>query len=484
MQYAPTRVHEKFGGFHISSHGYTKNAPDFIFPNRDTPKPYPVLDLNPSARIVSGRMLLRPTRVHEKFGGFWIQTVGEVFFGAYAFAPLHGYVQNLAVFIFPHTDTSKTHLISPFPIRIRPKPTRFHISAHGYAKNAPDFILSNKDTPKSRPVLHPNRQRGVFGGVCNTPLHGYMQNPSGFIFPHTDTPKTHLFLPSPIKIHPKPTRFYTQILGVGHFRGVCNTPLHGYVQNLSGFIFPASEYVKNAPDFTFPDKDTPKNPSGFTPKPSARDISGRMLLRPYTGTPKSRPILGANPLSRFFSGRMQYTPTRVRAKFGGFHISAHIPAKNAPDFTFPNKDTPKTRPVLDPNPRRETFGGVCNTPLHGYVQNLTGFTFPHPDTPKTHLISPSPIRIPPKPARFYTQTVSEGHSGAYAIHPYTDTCKIWRVLGANPCRGTFRGVCNTPLHGYMKNIAGFRPKPPAMLFQGRMQYAPTRIRAKFDGFWA
>ena len=311
-----------------------------------------------------------------------------------------------------------------------------------------------------------------------------MQNPSGFIFPHTDTPKTHLFLPSPIKIHPKPTRFYTQILGVGHFRGVCNTPLHGYVQNLSGFIFPASEYVKNAPDFTFPDKDTPKNPSGFTPKPSARDISGRMLLRPYTGTPKSRPILGANPLSRFFSGRMQYTPTRVRAKFGGFHISAHIPAKNAPDFTFPNKDTPKTRPVLDPNPRRETFGGVCNTPLHGYVQNLTGFTFPHPDTPKTHLISPSPIRIPPKPARFYTQTVSEGHSGAYAIHPYTDTCKIWRVLGANPCRGTFRGVCNTPLHGYMKNIAGFRPKPPAMLFQGRMQYAPTRIRAKFDGFWA
>ena len=111
---------------------------------------------------------------------------------------------------------------------------------------------------------------------------------------------------------------------------------------------------------------------------------------------------------------MQYTPTRVRAKIVRFHISAHGYAKNAPDFTLPNKDTPKTHPVLHLNHRRRTFRGVCNTPLHGYVQNLAGFTFPHPDTPK------------PRP-----------------------------ILGLNRRRGVFRGVCNTPLHGYMKHLAGF-----------------------------
>ena len=128
-------------------------------------------------------------------------------------------------------------------------------------------------------------------------------------------------------------------------------------------------------------------------------------------------------------------PTRIRAKFSGFHISVSGHVKNAPDFTFPNKDTPKPRPVLAANSCRRTFRGVCNTPLHGYVQNLTGFTFPHlntpkthpispfphPNTPKTHPISPIPIRMRPKPARFYTQTVVEGHLGAYAIRPYTGT---------------------------------------------------------------
>ena len=122
-------------------------------------------------------------------------------------------------------------------------------------------------------------------------------------------------------------------------------------------------------------------------------------------------------------GRMQYAPTRVRAKFGGFHISAHEYAKNPPDFTFPNKNAPKTRPVLGANPWRGLFRGVCNTPLHGYVKNLLGFTFPHTDAPKTHPISPFQIRIDPKPARFYTQTVGAGHFGAYTIRPYTGTCK-------------------------------------------------------------
>ena len=139
-----------------------------------------------------------------------------------------------------------------------------------------------------------------------------------------------------------------------------------------GFHISAPEYVKNAPRFTFPNRDTPK----------------------------TRPVLGANPCRGVFQGRMQYAPTRVRAKFGGFHISSYGYTENAPRFTLPNKDSLKTHPVLDPDPWRRTFRGVCNTPLHGCVQNLAGFTFPHPDTPKTYPISPSPIRVRPKPTRF------------------------------------------------------------------------------------
>ena len=189
------------------------------------------------------------------------------------------------------------------PTRVRVKPARFHISAPEYTKNAPDFTFPNRDTPKPRPVLHPNLRRGTF-------------------------------------------------------RSVCFCALHGYAQNLAG----------------------------FRPKPSARD----------------------------FSGRMQYAPTRVRAKFGGFHISTPGYTKNAPGFTLPNKDIPKTRPVLGPNLWRGFFRGVCFCALHGYMKNLAGFIFPHTDTPK--------------PARFYIQT-----------------------FGA----GSFWGVCFC---------------------------APTRVRAKFGGF--
>ena len=117
----------------------------------------------------------------------------------------------------------------------------------------------------------------------------------------------------------------------------------------------------------------------------------------------------------------------------------------------PTRVHPKTCPVLDPNLRRRTFQGVCNTPLHGYVHNLSGFTFPHPNTPKTHPILPSPIRIRPKPRP---------------------------VLGANPCHGAFRGVCNTPLYGYVQNLTSFRRKPSSRLFEGRMLLRPTRIHEK------
>ena len=136
---------------------------------------------------------------------------------------------------------------------------------------------------------------------------------------------------------------------------------------------------------------------------------------------KNPPSFTPNPSARFFSGRMQYAPTRVRAKFGGFHISAYEYVKNAPDFILSNKDAPKTHPissipikdapktspVLHPNRRRGTFWGVCNTPLHGYVHNSSSFIFPHPDTPKTHPILPFPIGIHRKPTRFYAQSVGE-----------------------------------------------------------------------------
>ena len=222
MQYAPTRVYEKFGGFHIPAHGCAKNAPDFTIPNRDTPKTHPVLD---------------PNRRRWTFRGV-------------CNTPLHGYTQKIAW---------------------------FHISAHGCAKNAPDFTHPNKDTPKTCPILHPNRRRGAFRGVCNTPLHVYVQNLTGFIFPHTNTPKTH------------------PILGLnlrrGYLKGVCNTPLHGYTQN----------------------------PPDFRPKPLARNIWRRMLLHPYTGTCKIRPVsyfpIGMHPKPTWF-----YTQTFGEDRLGTYAI--------------------------------------------------------------------------------------------------------------------------------------------------------------------
>ena len=209
MLLRPTRVHAKFGGFHIPAPGYTKNAPDFTLPNKDTPKTHLVLYPNPCRRTFSGRMQYAPTWVRAKFA-------------------------------------------------------RFHISAHGHAKKPSGFTLPNRDTPKPRPVLHPNLRRGYLRGVC-----------------------------------------------------FC-------------------------------------------------------------------------------------APTRVRAKFSGFHISAPGYTKNAPDFTFPNRDTPKTYPVLDPNPWRRTFRGVCNTPLHGYVQNLAGFIFPHTTWRETRRVLDFATRHGTKPGGFWT----------------------------------------------------------------------------------
>ena len=203
------------------------------------------------------------------------------------------------------------------PTRVRAKPVRFHISAHGYVKNAPRFTLPNRDRPKTHPVLGLDLRRGKFRGRM---------------------------LLRPTRVHAKPVRFHISA--------------HGY--------------VKNAPRFTLPNRDRPK----------------------------THPVLGLDLRRGKFRGRMLLRPTRVHAKIDGFHISAHGYAKNAPGFTIPNRDRPKSHPVLYPNLRRCYFRGVCFCALHGYVKNPAGFTFPHPDTPKTHPISPFPIRIRPKPVRF------------------------------------------------------------------------------------
>ena len=235
--------------------------------------------------------------------------------------------------------------------------------------------------PKTRRVLDPNLRRGLFRGVCNTPLHVYVQNPPGFIFPHTDTQKTHPILGA------NPCRRI--------FRGVCNTPLHGYTQKIVWFHIPPPGYVKNAPDFTLPNKDTPKTCPVLHPNRRRRIISGRMLLR----------------------------PTRVRAKPVRFHISAHVPAKNAPDFILSNKDTPKTRPVLHPNLRRGYLSGVCNTPLHGYVQNSTGFRRKSLSQDISGRMQYAPTRIHEKSARFHISAHGYVKNAPDFILPNRDTPK-------------------------------------------------------------
>ena len=157
-----------------------------------------------------------------------------------------------------------------------------------------------------------------------------------------------------------------------------------------------------------------QNLPGFIPKPSSQDISGRMLLRPYTGAPKTRLVLGANPCRRIFGGVCN-TP-----------LHGHV--QNLTGFIFPHPDTPKTHPVLGLNLRRGTFRGVCfctptrvhqkivwfHISAHGCAKNAPDFTLPNRDTPKTHPVSyfhtrmhPKthpisyfPIRIHQKPVRF------------------------------------------------------------------------------------
>ena len=69
------------------------------------------------------------------------------------------------------------------------------------------------------------------------------------------------------------------------------------------------------------------------------------------------------------------------------------------------------------------------------------------------------------------------------LRPYTGTCKT-RPVSYFPTRIHQKRTQFYPSQqGYALNAPDFRPKPSARLFEGRMQYAPTRVRAKFDGFW-
>ncbi len=249
MQYTPTRVRAKFDGFHISAHGYAQNPPDF------RPKP--------SAQDISGRMLLRPTRVRAKFGGFHI--------------PAHDMARNPPDFRPKPSARGFSGRMQYAPTRVRAKFVQFHISAHGYTKNPPDF----RPKPSARG------------------FSGRMQY-------------------APTRVHEKPARFHISAPG----------------------------YVKNAPDFTLPDKDTPK----------------------------TRPVLGANLWRGTFGGVCFCAPTRVRAKFDGFHIPAHGCAENLPDF--------RPKPLA-----RNIWGRMLLRPYTG--------------APKTRRVPHFPIRIHQKRTRFY-----------------------------------------------------------------------------------
>ena len=193
---------------------------------------------------------------------------------------------------------------------------------------------------------------------------------------------------------------------------------------------------------------------------------------------------------------MLLRPTWVRVKIVRFHNSAPGYTQNAPRFTLPNKDTPKSRPVLGANLRRGSFRGVCNTPLYVYMQKLTGFIFPNRDTPKnapdfrpkslaldiSGRMQYASTRVRAKPVRFHIPASGYAKNAPDFTFSNKDTPITRSILDPNLRRGFFRGVCFCALHGYVQNLAGFGLKPSSRLFEGRMQYAPTRIHEKFGGF--
>ena len=163
----------------------------------------------------------------------------------------------------------------------------------------------------------------------------------------------HPISPFPIRICPKPARFYTQTVGAGHFGAYAFAPLPGYMQNLLGFIFPHTDTPQNPPDFTLPNKDAPKSRPVLYLNLRRETFRG-VCNTPLHGYVQNLAGFRRKPLSRDISERMQYAPTQVHEKFGGFHISVSGYAKNQPNFRL----KPSARDISGRMLLR-TYTGTC-----------------------------------------------------------------------------------------------------------------------------
>ena len=123
---------------------------------------------------------------------------------------------------------------------------------------------------------------------------------------------------------------------------------------------------------------------------------------PHLNTPKTRPVLDPNPWRRTFSGRMLLRPTRVRAKFDGFHISAHDMARNPAGFGLCHTTWRETRRVLDFVTRHGAKpGGFWTLPLD-MARNPAGFGLCHTTWRKTRRVFNFATRHSPNPGGFFT----------------------------------------------------------------------------------
>ena len=135
MLLRPTRVHTKFGGFHISAPGYTQNPPDF------RPKPL--------ARNIWGRMQYAPTRVHQKPGGFWTLP--------------HDMARNPTGFGLCHSTWRKTWRVLDFATRHSAKPGGFY-SPQNQNRLYPEARIAHSTGSKGgrgyffRPLTAPTRK--------------------------------------------------------------------------------------------------------------------------------------------------------------------------------------------------------------------------------------------------------------------------------------------------------------------------------------
>ena len=159
--------------------------------------------------------------------------------------------------------------------------------------------------------------------------------------------------------------------------------------------------TKNAPDFILSNKDAPKT----------RPVLGLDLRRgafrgvcfcALHGYVQNLACFRRKPLSRGFSGRMQYAPTWVRAKFGRFHIPAHDKVRNPASFGLRHTTWRKTRRVLDFVTRHGAKPGGFWTLPHDMARNPTGFGLCHTTWHETRRVLDFVTRHGAKPGGFWT----------------------------------------------------------------------------------